>query len=303
MNPQLFEKENTVEWKSFLDENGYVVIKNVLSETEMNHGLKLFHKDWKYVSSNFDFNDPRTWTTNNSPMMWGKGMTYTSGFGQCDFQWYLRTRDDIINIWKHVHNTDELVVSYDGFSVFLSHTQKPKNWLHVDQANSEKTYSIQGAYNFLPVSKNDAGFIVVPKSHKTFKTTNTKKQNFINVDENDPHVEHAVKLLIPENCFVLWNSKTIHANIGKNKSLNNKNINRLTSYITYFPKQMRSNDILQKRINGYKNGDNCSHWSIYHHIKRHPYGLKTRYENRNFNRIQPTLDENGNIPKERFVLI
>lgn len=307
MNPPLFEKENFEQWKPFLEENGYVVIKNVLSSKEINHGLDLFRKDWNHVSPNFDFNDPITWTTDNSPMMWGKGMTYTSGFGQCDFQWYLRTRDNIINIWKHVHNTEQLVVSFDGFSVFLSHKQKPKNWLHVDQANSEKTYSIQGAYNFNPVSEYDAGFIVVPKSHKTFKTEHSKKTNFIRIDENDPHTEKAVKLLIPGNCFVLWNSKTIHANAGitsRGKKYNSiPYINRITSYITYFPKEMRSDEIYKKRLDGYKNGDNCSHWSIYHHVKKHPFGLKKRYENRNFNRIQPVLDENENIPKERFDLI
>ena len=78
-----------------------MVIKDVLTKEEINEGLSLFIRDWNNVSPNFDFNNISTWTTDNSPMMWGKGMIYSSGLGQSDFQWYLRTRDNII---KYLEN-------------------------------------------------------------------------------------------------------------------------------------------------------------------------------------------------------
>ena len=47
-------------------------------------------------------------------------------------------------------------------SVFLSKEQKSKPWLHIDQNPSNTVYSIQGAYNFMPVRNvNDAGFVIV----------------------------------------------------------------------------------------------------------------------------------------------
>jgi hypothetical protein len=44
-------------------------------------------------------------------------------------------------------------------------------------------------------------------------------------------------------------------------------------------------------------------FAIRHNIKKHPYGLKSRYEAREFNNIIPYLDEKGNIPEERLKLI
>lgn len=302
IKPELFEIENESEWKDYLEQEGYVVLKNILSKERKEEYFKLFVKDWNYVSPNFDFHNKSTWTIDNSPMMWNKGMIYSSGLGQSDFQWALRTDERIISIWEKVHETKNLVVSYDGFSVFLSKKQKPKIWLHVDQNHKDKIYSIQGAYNFLPVTDESAGFIVVPKSHKTYNIDIDKKKQFIPIELDNEHVKKAVKLLIPENCFVLWNSKTIHANIGMSNKIKD-NLNRLTSYITYFPKANRSEEILKKRIEGYKNGDNCGHFAIRHNIKKHPYGLKSRYEAREFNNIIPYLDEEGNIPQERLKLI
>ena len=301
LKPKLFEKDD-VSFLQHLTEHGYAVIQNVLTKKEVKKGFELFYKDWNFVSPNFNFENISTWTTDNSPMMWGKGMIYASGLGQSDFQWYLRTRDNIKNIWKKIHKTDDLVVSFDGFSVFLDKRQKPKQWLHVDQGHSEKILSIQGSYNFLKVSELDAGFIIVPDSHKTFQIENKKKGNFIKLKNDDPHVEKAVKLIIPPNCFVLWNSKTVHANTGMDSKIKKPELNRLTSYITFFPKKDRNEEVFQQRLNGYRLGHNCSHWAIYHHVKKHPFYLKKRYESRNFNNIIPTLI-NEQIPENRLELI
>lgn len=302
MNPTLFSITDDTAWKTHLSEEGYVVIKNVLDEKAYNNLYQQFIKDWSYVSPKFDFNDKNTWTTTNSPMMWGKGMIYSSGLGQSDFQWGLRTDPNIISIWQRLHGTKDLVVSYDGFSVFLNRKQKPNFWLHIDQNPKDVLYSVQGAYNFLPVGEYDAGLVVVPKSHKTYNIDIDRRKQFITIDPEDDHAKKAVKLIIPKNCFVLWNSKTIHANEGMSKP-KNVEFNRLTSYICYFPKEHRSEDVLKQRIEGYKNADNCGHYAIKHCVKRHPYGLKSRYLARGFNTIKPTLEEDGTIPKDRLAFI
>lgn len=303
--PDIFKIKDDNLWKEYLDKYGYVVIENVLTQENIEKYFQQFAKDWKYVSPNFDFHNKDTWVIENTPMMWNKGMIYSSGLGQSDFQWMLRTDKNILEIWETLHNTNELVVSFDGFSIFLDKKQKPGMWLHVDQLSTDNIYSIQGAYNFFPVDENDSGFVVVPESHKTYKTKEPddgkKRSNFDCLSKDDPHVEKAVKLLIPGNSFILWNSKTIHANVGMNKL--STRFNRLTSYICYFPKTQRDKSNLKKRMAGYFNGDNCGHFAIYHNIKRHPYGQKTRYEGRGFKNIEPTLTEDGNIPEERLRLI
>ena len=297
--PELFETQNSEQWKKYLDNNGFVVLHNILPKETMIKYFKLFAKDWKYVSPNFDFNNKETWTPTNSPMMWNKGMVYWSGLSQSDFMWSLRTDLNILDIWHRLHETKELVASFDAFSVYLSNKQKSQPWLHTDLKYNSEIYSIQGAYNFLPVTETSAGFIVVPKSHKTYTIDKKSKSNFSQIDKDDPHNDKAVKLIIPENCFVLWNSKTIHANIGISDKKLTHDLNRLTCYLAYFPKSLRPDNIFKKRFIGYKNGSSCSHYAIDYNVKQHPYGVKSVYESRNFNFIK----KDDNIPKEIYDLI
>ena len=93
----------------------------------------------------------------------------------------------------------------------------------------------------------------------------------------------------------------IHANEGMKKGF--KGFNRLTAYITYLPKEVRSEDIKQKRIEAYKNAETTSHLANKCEIKRYPYGFGANYEKKNFKKIQSRLDSNGEIPKFRYKLI
>ena len=241
--PIVFDIDKTQEWLKHLNDEGYVVIKNILTSSEQKKGIDLFKEDWNTVSPKFDFNDTTDWSIKNSPMIFSKGQAVFNGFGQSNFMWYLRTNSVIKNIFEKIHNTKDLSVSFDGFSVFITNQQKSKPWLHVDQNPSNNIYSIQGSYNFFKVDKDDAGFLVVPKSHKEYKPMVNHKRNWI-ICYNENFTKKAIKLLIPGNCFTLWNSKLIHSNIG----INNKKIslNRLTAYITFLQKHYPIK-ILQKK--------------------------------------------------------
>jgi len=361
--PDLYDKEDIYGWKNALNKDGYVVIKDILDGYSYLKGYDLFKQAWNEVSPRFDFTDKSTWIPENSPMIWDQGMITWNGLGQSDFQWHLRTNENIINIFKNLHETDELVVSFDGFSVFLTPEQRSYMWLHIDQ-NPHKPLvkeceSIQGAYNFFPVGKDDAGFVVVPGSHKTYVPDKElyRGRQFIRVLEDDPHVEKAVKLLVPKNSFILWNSYTLHQNVGMRNLLNelsgvmdigydignntgddigyntgddigddigddetrdkitdmvcdivsDKPINRLTSYITYFPKRLRSDIIYRHRLSGYYLSHNCGHYAIRHDKKQPPrecYNYDgTVNEYYDLNIISSRLTSDGYIPAERMVLI
>ena len=73
--------------------------------------------------------------------------------------------------------------------------------------------------------------------------------------------EKVLKLCIPENCFTIWNSKTIHANTGITKKHKITKINRLTVCILMLPRELQSEKIRKKRIEARINGKTCSHWS------------------------------------------
>ena len=218
--PQIFNLHDKENWKKYLDEEGYVVISNILGTQEKEKAFRLFQEDWISVSPNFDFNNHKTWDIEHTPMMYGKGIAVFNGFGQSNFMWDLRLNKNIIDIFKYIHTTDELVVSLDGFSVFVSHKQKSASWLHIDQNPNNLIYSIQGSYNFFPVNEYDAGFQVMPKSHITYCPEVTHNKNWISCKDKDLE-NQSVKLIIPDNCFTLWNSRLIQHRHEKKRSYRN----------------------------------------------------------------------------------
>ena len=80
-------------------------------------------------------------------------------------------------------------------------------------------------------------------------------------------------------------------------TLNDPHINRLTSYITFFPKSLRTEEIKQLRIQGYMNAENCSHYAFLHKKKPPTYNTTSH-----FNVIKPELIDN-NIPDDRLQYI
>ena len=306
--PPTFTKDQIEEWSKYLDEEGFVVIREMLSTEDLEKGFELFKKDMKTISPKFSFECQESQNITTTPCIFSKGMMVFNGIGQSDSMWFLRTNQKIQQIFKTIYKTDEIVTSLDGASVFVSGEQKSQSWLHIDQNPKNKIYSIQGAFNYLPVkSKADAGFVVVPKSHKTYSPKVSHSKNWI-VCEEQP-VEKSVKLLIPENCLTLWNSKTIHANEGMEKSL--QGLNRITCYVTFLPKSLRSEETRRKRINAYFIGGTTSHWANKCELKQYPYGFKKRYESRGFGKIIPTYEEEltdsgtikKKIPVERLELL
>ncbi len=300
--PELFELNDEIKWKTFLDENGYVVIKNILNSYEKENIFNTFKTNINTVSPLFDLDNQNTLTIENTPLMFGKGMAVFNGFGQSDFMWKLRLNKNIKNIYEKIHNTKDLCVSLDGFSLFVSGKQISKPWLHIDQNPKNNIYSIQGAYNFLPVNENDAGFILIPKSHILSQKIPDHNKDWIVFDNQEEYYKKSVKLIIPENCFILWNSKLIHSNKGISDK-KYQQLNRLTAYIAFLPKNLRSTEILEKKIQAYKSNLSTSHWANKCEIKQYPWGFKKTFEKRGYNTLQSTLNIDGTIPAERLNLL
>lgn len=56
LHPTLFNKDDTKNWKEFLEREGYVVIKNIEEKkVVLSDILDQFKKDWTTVSPKFDF--------------------------------------------------------------------------------------------------------------------------------------------------------------------------------------------------------------------------------------------------------
>jgi len=308
LTPPLFASTDTSNFTAYLEQEGYVVIRDILDDLTIKKALELFWKDWLHVTPNFRINLSETY-----PLIFGKGIAAFNGFGQSDFCWYLRLQNTIIDIFASLHKTRDLMVSFDGFSCFFSQNQQSKLWWHIDQHPDNPIYCIQGAYNFYEVKENDAGFVIIPRSHKTFRPSPLKinpDQDWYKLsDEDDIKKQNqGVKLLIPSNCFVLWNSRLVHSNVGmlinnkKNPNSYKKSIlnpNRLTVFITYLP-ATEDSIIKDKRQDAYHKAYTTTHWTNRVERHRYPRRFEGKYVKKGFNDIKPRLDENGLIPIERL---
>ena len=292
---KIFGLDDPEGYLKHLAEEGYAVIGNVLDEATRNRLVEKFWNDWTTCSPNFSRTDKTTWKIENSPMMFAKGMAIFSGLPHGDFMWDLRLQPNIKQIFANIHGTDNLVSSFDGFSVFFTKKQKTAPWLHTDQNPTNKSYCVQGQYNFFPVKHDSAGFIVVPKSHLVHKNIPAKNLNdWVQVSSDDFKAE---KIIIPENCFTIWDSRTIHANTGMTS--NTVRFDRLTCYVTYLPKDTRSEEVLKQKITAYKNSEGTSHWANRCEIKKYPWGFGPRYETRGFTKLKTGTDT---IPEERLAV-
>tara|TARA_B100000674_G_C37756622_1_gene875924 strand:- start:19 stop:933 length:915 start_codon:yes stop_codon:yes gene_type:complete len=303
LRPETYRVEDYKVWKEALKKEGFVVLRDIISKDNKEKAITMFKSDLNSISKSFDWEDRKTWTSNNTPIVWGKSSAVFCGFGQCDSNWFLRLNSRAREAFSYVYDTNNIIVSFDGFSLFLSDKQKSTSWLHQDQRPSDERYSIQGIINLLSCNENDAGFICVPKSHVEYQPPD-QNTDWVVLPKDSPYKDKSVKILTPERSLILFNSKLIHANVGiQKKHPMGVHINRLSAYITFVPRDRQSEKIRQERIKGYFSGDSCSHWADRYEVKKIPYHIYNKFKKGGFNVLSPGTDEKGDIPAERLELI
>lgn len=282
--PPVFELGNTEEWKHHLDSEGYVVIKlNPIAS----------HEDWMLVMqelhSDFDPNNRSTWTNKIMPQSFGKAIQGDNHLPQSNLAWFIRTNPQMREAFAFVHNClpNDLCVSMDRWSISWSCKNISKLWPHDDQVKGIEggdKYSVQGAYNTLSVGVENRGLCVVPRSHVSWSDRMDElkelkllgKSHFSSDGDKssyyrDTYAPKLVKLLIPEHCLTLWNSRTVHCNsndLRDRPDLDGKpQMNRLTSFVTWMPKAWRSEEVLRKKKEAWEAGKCTSHWAMFCNTK------------------------------------
>lgn len=258
-----------------LKENGYVIIPNVINKEEILYAKKLFYT-WKDSITDHD---------KMHNMIDPHGIYKFYQIGHQEHAWYLRTRKNIINIFKKIWNTNDLVVSFDGCCYIPKEfSKKDKLWTHSDQApNSKGLHCYQ---SFISLTTNSERTIILyKKSHKLHeeyfnqkKISNSKNWNLI--DENYlKKIEDKKRILnVKSGDLVIWDSRTFHQNqYGKSNSEE-----RIVQYLCYLPKFNIKNTDNQKkkRLKYFEELRTTSHW---------PYPIKV-------NSLQPqTYGDNSKI--------
>ncbi len=267
---------NIEQYKQELIEKGYTIIPNVLNNEEITKATDLFFK-WKKTIPNIDkihsqINPHNIFKFHEA--------------GHQEFAWFIRTRPKLIDIFKKIWETDELVSSFDGSCYMPKELAKKDNiWTHTDQAAD--SIGLKCYQSFVSLTDNKERTLrVYEGSHlmheKYFKDRNIKDSKNWNLIEHD--YLHEIKdkkrvLDVKAGDLVIWDSRTFHQNqYGKAGSEE-----RLVQYVCYLPKNNPKNSkaMQKKREKYFMERRMTSHW---------PYPIKV-------NSLQPRTygDDSKNI--------
>lgn len=224
-------------------------------------------------------NDNKTWVKLHS--MYPKHGMLIQHFkvGHSKFVWDIRQNKKVIDIFKKLYNTSDLLVSFDGASISLPPEITNRGWnikvgYHCDQSYLRENFEcIQGWINGYDTNEGDATLGFFEGSHKLTKEVKEKvdwyKLNEIKYYKN---ICPEKRIKCPKGSLVLWDSRTIHSGVRPEKSRKNMNI-RCCVYVSYMPKKLASEKMIQKRIKAYEECRMTTHNAI--NVKLFPKNPRT----------------------------
>ena len=241
-----------------LNENGYCIIPNMLNPDEIFKAKELFY-EWYNSLENIDFIHNKLNPHN---------IFKFHEVGHQEFAWYLRTRPQIIKTFADLYKTDmdNLVTSFDGSCYYKPNTKLSNGlWTHTD-ISPKLSKEIKCYQGFVSLSDNISNSLQVYEGshnmHENYfrsKNQENDKKNWHKIDKSYlDNMEDKRKILeIPAGSLVLWDSRTFHQNIIKNKDEE-----RLVQYICMMPKDNIKNtpSIQKKRLKYLIDRRTTSHW-------------------------------------------
>ena len=230
-----------------LREKGYMVFENVLNEEEVEKANDLFD----------------TFYDNNDIDAYDTGIIKSNFVGHQEHAHYIRTRPNVINIFKQVWNCDELICSFDGTCYMSRDHYYNKYWTHVDQCYDNTEFSCyQGLVSL--TDNEHKSLLVYENTHKLYdsyvKQYNLSGKNNFNIIDEE-YVKGLKKKIIKvkKGSMILWDSRLFHQNYCGDVENNEE---RIVQYVCYFPKDHPNNDEENKlkRKYAYENKITTSHW-------------------------------------------
>lgn len=228
-----------------LDLNGYQVIRNVLSDREVDIGLDMFSR----------------WHAANNVKDSAHGIIQHYGAGQSAFAWFIRTRPKVINVFKELYDTDQLVVSFDGQGYFPpGQTRRNTWWMHTDQSPVKKgRHCVQGLVSL--TDNQDSGLVVIPgshlKHHRYFASKGiSHTKDWAKVDETSALKSQRHLVRLNRGDMVIWDSRLFHQN-----QYSDSGEMRLVQYVSYLPRSGLSEPQQKKRIKYHEEDRTTTHWA------------------------------------------
>lgn len=266
----MLTEENVAE----LAENGFTIVKGVLNCEEIEYAKTSFY-NWQKSLPNIE----KFHRTCNP-----HGIFKFHEAGHTDHAWFIRTRPQVIEIYKKLWETDELVVSFDGCCHIPKDFAKKDNiWTHTDQAPNSP--DLQCFQSFVSLTNNcERTIILYKKSHKAHKRyfeerniKNSKNWQLIDHDYLASIEEDKCVLNVEEGDMVIWDSRTFHQNrYGQSGSEE-----RIVQYVCFMPKNNKKNTkaMVNKRLKYFQDRRTTSHWPYpikVNSLQTQTYGDDTR---------------------------
>ena len=222
--------------RSFLAEQGYVVLTDALSEADVAHAHECF-RGYMLSAAGMDVTDASEFVRFADPAL---GIVGKRGAGHSSMNWFVRSRARVKQAFRVALACDgdektatafagggpggegdvngsaatptpaKLITSFDGFNYFRNPEADPAwqggitPWFHVDAGCRETCGYVQGVVSLTDApDANDAGLVLLPRSHRTLfdhlvpaKQLSPEYRNYFT--PLPPSVERRIPALIPD---------------------------------------------------------------------------------------------------------
>ncbi len=277
-----FEAGST-ESVEYLEQQGYVVIADVLDTEQTATALDLTWQFLEGLGTGIDRDDPHTWSDDRWPIAVHGGIIPGQGIGQSAAQWFIRSAPAVKDAFASVWDDDELLVSFDGMALWRPASIEPAwqtnrggSWLHIDQHPIGRPgfQCVQGLVNLIATSPEVGGNILIPGSHKLHDSIEERYTD--RLAKIDPAIDHfrypsddplladtpPIMCHLEAGDLLLWDSRTVHCSSpGTNPEGGDAELQRAVSLVCMMPKARSNAEVVERRRAAVAKRTSTTNWS------------------------------------------
>ncbi|XP_033724850.1 uncharacterized protein LOC117314842 isoform X2 [Pecten maximus] len=250
-----------------LEEKGYTVVENVLTETECGEYIRAF-RDWltEFPEGEFPYS--------------AHSLIQRYNIGHHEAAWSTRLKAKAVfsKLWK----TDKLLTSVDAIAIGRPpedgkelFAEEGRHWLHADQ-DAEKfgLHAYQGTVYLEAVAEDDWTFHVMERSHLYLNSLYDRNQRaalkssvnkfyYLRDDDEEWLISKGCvtkRVAVPRGGMVLWDSRLIHANARPKEGRVHPDRWRFCVMVCMTPAWWATEQDLETKKEAYKDVAMTTHW-------------------------------------------